>query len=364
MSSGSHRLRSLRQRLEPEDLDGLLVTHPPNVRYLSGFGGSAGILLVGGDRALLVTDARYGEQAEEEVAEDVEVRVVRDGLVSGLGTALEEAGTTGAGPLRLGVEAHRLTVSRLRELEEEMEDVEWGETTDLVEELRARKDAGEMERLEEAARVASRAFEAVLRVVEEGMTEAEVVAELEFRLRKAGSGPAAFESIVAAGPRSALPHARPSSRRIREGDLLLFDFGATVDGYRSDLTRTVVVGEAAPWQREAHEAVREALEAATSAVAAGRPARDVDARAREILEERGFGDAFTHSTGHGLGLEVHEKPSVSRKSDDILQAGNVVTIEPGVYLRGRGGIRLEDDVAVEEAGARVLTGAPRHLREL
>ncbi|MDX1389634.1 MAG: M24 family metallopeptidase, partial [Acidobacteriota bacterium] len=173
-----------------------------------------------------------------------------------------------------------------------------------------------------------------------------------------------FETIVAAGPRSALPHARPSDRPLRRGDLVLFDFGATVDGYCSDMTRTFVLGPAAEWQRDAHQAVAVAQEAATAALAAGVQSRDVDAAARETLRAAGLADRFGHGTGHGIGLEVHEAPRIYARSDDVLQAGSVVTVEPGVYLPGRGGIRIEDDVVVEEGGARVLTRFSRELVEL
>ena len=353
------RLLRLRDALPGKELDGLLVSHPPNVGYLSGFHGSAGFLVVRLDAALLLVDSRYREQAREEVASDIEIRLAEDGLVEGLSAALEGAD----GGTRMGFEAHRTTVRAARKLEEGAAGVEWVPAEDLVEELRAVKDAGEIRRLARAAEIGTGVLGGVLERVEEGVTEVELAAELDYRLRRAGSGPPAFESIVAAGPRSALPHARPTRRRLREGDLVLFDFGATVEGYCADMTRTAVLGPAAPWQREAHEAVRAARDAAVVAVEPGREAREVDREARAVLETRGTEGAYRHSTGHGIGLEVHEKPSLSSKSDEILREGNVVTIEPGVYLRGRGGIRLEDDVVVggEEP---VLTDFRRDLPEL
>lgn len=353
------RLASLRDRLAEEELDALVVSHPPNFRYLSGFTGSAGLLLVRGDGALLVVDGRYDEQAGEEAGAGIEVRVAEESLRTLLGEALAAHG----GRPRVGLEAHRLTVEAAGRIREAAGDVEWSETTDLVEDLRAVKDPDEVRRIARAAEVACRALEELLSVVEEGVSEQALVAELEYRLRAAGSGRPAFDSIVASGPRSALPHATPGERRVREGDLVLLDFGATVEGYCSDLTRTVVLGAPREWQREIQEAVRAARDAAVEATAPGREAREVDRAAREVLEDRGLGESFPHSTGHGLGLEVHEGPSLSRKSDEILRDGNVVTIEPGVYLRGRGGIRLEDDVVVAD-DPRVLTDAPRALREL
>jgi Xaa-Pro aminopeptidase len=355
----ARRLGSLRARLSEEGLEALVVSHPPNLRYLTGFAGSSGLLLVERERALLLVDSRYDEQARDEAAGEVEVRLADDGLREGLAGELP-----GAGVGAVGFEAHRTTVRGARRLREEADGVSWRETDGLVEEIRARKDDHEVGLLRDAAGVACRALEQVLALVEVGATEAEVAAELDYRLRLGGTGPPAFDSIVASGPRSALPHARPSDRAIREGDLVLFDFGATVEGYCSDVTRTVVVGAPRRWQRRVHGAVRAALEAAVSAVEPGRPAAEVDAAARTALEERSVEEgAFGHSVGHGIGLEVHEKPSLSRESDDILQAGNVVTIEPGVYLRGRGGVRLEDDVVVGD-GRDVISDASRDLVEI
>lgn len=355
----ARRLGALRARLSDEGLDALVVSHAPNLRYLTGFAGSTGLLLVERDRALLLVDSRYEEQAREEAADGVEVRLADDGLRDGLAAELPEEGG-GA----VGFEAHRTTVRAARRLRDGAAGVSWRETGGLVEEIRARKEDDEVALLREASAVACRALGEALGLVEAGATEAEVAAELDYRLRLGGTGPPAFDSIVASGPRSALPHARPSDRVIREGDLVLFDFGATVEGYCSDVTRTVVVGASRPWQRRVHGAVRAALDAAVSAAEPGRPAAEVDAAARRALEERSVEEgAFGHSVGHGIGLEVHEKPSLSRESDDILQTGNVVTIEPGVYLRGRGGVRIEDDVVIGDGGE-VMSDASRDLVEI
>lgn len=355
------RLEAVRRELAPAGLDGLLQVHPPNVRYLTGFAGSSGLLVVSRDGpTLLVTDFRYEEQAREGVPPGVEVRIARDGLFATLAAALE----ADPAPRRLGFRADHLTVRDRREAGERCGRVSWEDAPPIVERLRARKDAVELALLGRAAEIAADGFETALGRVEEGMTEREVAAELEYALRRAGSGPLPFEPIVASGPRSSLPHAEPGQRRLREGDLLLFDFGATAGGYGSDLTRTVVLGEPRPWQREIHDAVREAQAAALAGVAAGVPARDVDRAARRVLEEAGLQERFGHSTGHGIGLEVHEAPRLSRRSEDRLEAGHVVTVEPGVYLPGRGGVRIEDDVAVEETGGRLLTSFSRALREL
>lgn len=357
----SARLGAVREGLTEARLDALLLVHPPNLRYLTGFTGSNGVLVVFREEGcLLTTDFRYEEQADQQVPPQVTVRVARDGLLPEVAAGLSARPT----PLRVGFEGQRLTVRDRRELGELCGGVLWEEAPPLVERLRERKDMAELAHLERAAGIAEATFERLRSVVREGMTEGETAAELDYALRTAGSGPTPFPCIVASGPRSSLPHAEPSERRLREGDLVLFDFGATAAGYCSDITRTVVLGEAEPWQRDLHDAVMEAQRAAVAMLRADVPAREVDGAARRALEGRGLGDRFGHSTGHGLGLEVHEGPRLSRRSEDVLRAGHVVTVEPGVYLRGRGGIRLEDDFVVAAGEPRPLTRVPAELVEL
>lgn len=354
------RLARLRTHLVEEELDGIVTGHPPNVRYLSGFTGSSSLLAVLPGRVLLLTDFRYEEQAGAEAAVEVEIHIARDGLFDLLGELLDQA----SAGRPLGFEAEHLTVRDRERLEEKVPGPEWRASTGMVEGLRARKGPEELALIERAGVMACRALEGTLETVRAGASELDVTAELEYRLRAEGSEGPAFETIVAAGPRSALPHARPSGKLLEEGELVLLDFGAVAAGYRSDITRTVVLGSPEPWQREVHAAVLAAREAALEAVRPDAPAREVDAAARASLEAAGYGDRFGHATGHGLGLEVHEAPGVSRRSDAILQEGHVVTIEPGVYLPGRGGVRVEDDVVLRAGGARLLTDFPLGLREL
>lgn len=353
------RLRALRRLLEEGGVSGHLVGHPPNLRYLTGFSGSNGLLLVTSGDSLLITDFRYREQSREEVSSEVEVRIESGGLVSALADALASSGGR-----RVSFEADHLTVRELEKLREACGEVDWRTSAGVVEGLRAVKDEGELERIGRAARAADRALEETLGGVEEGMTEQHLVAELLYHLRRAGSEKPAFEPIVASGPRSALPHARAGQREVREGDLVLFDFGATVDGYCSDLTRTVVLGASTGWQREIHAAVLEARESALAAATAGAPAREPDEAAHESLAVAGWDEFFGHSTGHGIGLEVHEAPRLHHASDETLVEGNVVTVEPGVYLPGRGGVRIEDDVVIRSGDPEILTGSSRRLREL
>ena len=355
------RLENLGSTLAAAELDGLLVGQPPNIRYLCGFSGSAGVLLVyASGQALLVTDFRYEEQAAGQLPDQAGLVIAEDGLWKALGGCLAD----GTADLRLGFEADWLTVADHKELREHSPGHRWSETPARVAEMRVVKEPGEIARLKIAAEIAESALGETLTKVEEGARELELAAELEYQLRKAGSGRLPFEVIVAGGPRSSLPHAEPGERPVREGDLLLFDFGASYDGYCSDITRTVVLGAPNSWQREAHGAVREAQLAAIEAIAPEVPASDVDRAARDTLDRYGLADRFGHSTGHGIGLEVHEGPRLSSRSKEVLQAGHVVTVEPGVYLPARGGVRIEDDVVVEDAGRRSLTDFRRDLIEL
>jgi Xaa-Pro aminopeptidase len=357
----SRRLETLGSSLESAELDGLLVGQPTNIRYLCGFSGSAGALLVyPTGAALLVTDFRYEEQAASQLPPEAELLIARDGVWQALGGCLDD----GAAALHLGFEADWLTMADHKALREHAPGHEWRAAPPLIAGMRAVKEPGELARMEFAARIAESALGETLSSVEEGAREVELAAELEYQLRKAGSGRLPFEVIVAGGPRSSLPHAEPTERYVREGDLLLFDFGASVDGYCSDITRTVVLGAPSSWQREAHEAVREAQRAAIAAIAQDVRTSDVDRVARETLDRYGLADRFGHSTGHGIGLEVHEAPRLSSRSEEVLVAGHVVTVEPGVYLPAMGGVRIEDDVVVEEAGRRSLTHFRRDLIEL
>ena len=358
--SGESRLRRVRDRLHDERLDGLLVSHLPNIRYLTGFTGSSALLLVEPGVATLFTDFRYEIQAREELVRGVALAVISDGLFDELALRLAEEPPG----RRIGFEPAAITVQDRQELGARCGTVVWDAAGAPVEELRSVKDAAELARIESAVALAEQVLSEIVSEIRPGRTEVEVAADLEYRLRRAGSGSLPFEPIVAFGPRSALPHARPGDRPLHAGDLVLLDFGARVDGYCSDLTRVMVAGPAESWQRELHAAVNEACVRAIAAVSAGIPASMVDAAARDYLAELGLADRFGHSTGHGLGLEVHESPRVHRLEERPLAAGNVVTIEPGVYLPGRGGIRIEQDVVVEAYGCRVLGEASTGLLEI
>ena len=352
------RLPRLRALLEEAACDALAVTSLTNIRYLSGFTGSAAVLVVTADRTLLVTDGRYETQAAEELAAagvDADL---------GIGNAARQAeilaAATGAVD-RLGLEAGAVTWRR---------QLEWAgaltptlvATDDLVERLRRVKDAGEVARIERAAAIADEALGTVLAMLAAGPTEREVALELDFAMRRLGADGPSFDTIVAAGPNAAKPHAQPSQRPIAPGELVVVDFGALVDGYRSDMTRTVCAGEPAdPGAREVVGAVAEAQSAGVAAVRAGAAAADVDRACRRVLAAHGLDDRFVHGTGHGVGLDIHEDPILGETATATLGAGFVVTVEPGVYLPGRLGARIEDSVVVTGDGCRLLTSFPKDL---
>lgn len=346
--------------LAAEGLDALLVTSLPNIRYLTGFSGSAGLLLATAGDLLLVTDFRYQEQAEAEVGGAARVVVERTSAWERL---IREAGGVRLGTI--GYEAHALSAKDAERLGVLGKGWHWQAAPELVERLRVRKSAAEVAAVRAAAQLAGAALAATLAQVRVGQSEREIAGTLEAALRRLGSEHHPFPTIVASGPRTAWPHARTSGRAVARGEWLLLDFGAQVDGYCADITRTVLVGaRASDAQRTLYELVRTAQRTARERIRAGMPAREADALARDLIEARGFGDAFGHSLGHGLGLEVHEAPRLARTNAEPLPVDAVVTIEPGIYLAGQGGVRLEDDVHLAADGPVLLSDGATDLLEL
>jgi Xaa-Pro aminopeptidase len=343
------RLESL---LGEGDLDLLLVTHLVNVRYLTGFTGTNGLCLVGRDLRAFLTDFRYVERAAQEVGEGWERPEVERELLPAVRDRLRG---------RVGYEDDNLSARQLRKLEElAPEDCELVAAGDLVERLRRVKDEGERKLMSKAARIADRVYEWVEGRGLAGRTERDVARAAEARIRELG-GERAFPVIVAGGANGALPHAEPGERTIAEGELVVFDMGAQVDGYCSDCTRTFAAGDPGEEAREVYDLVQTAQLAALAAVEAGAGGREVDAVARTLIATAGHEEHFGHGLGHGVGLEVHEAPRLSTKSEDTLEPGNTVTVEPGVYVPGRFGVRIEDLVAVTEDGYTNLSGRPKEL---
>jgi Xaa-Pro aminopeptidase len=357
------RIESLQRALTAHHLDALVVSHLPNIRYLCGFTGSSGLLVVTEARAALLTDGRYTAQARQEV-KNARVVITRSAPIldaatqwlSSKGTALSRR------PVRIGIEGEHLSAAGKQRLGSALPArFRLQMAPPLVEQARMVKDAEEIASLRKAAELGAGLFRSALPKIRPGVTETQVAAAMEFEARSAGADGMSFETIIAAGPRSALPHGRASHAAIPPNGYVVCDFGVILSGYCSDRTRTVYVGSPTAEARQAYAAVFEAQQAAVSAVRAGVKAGEVDRAARKTLQQKGLGRYFTHSTGHGVGLEIHEAPRIARGQEEVLSAGMVITIEPGIYIPGKFGVRIEDMVVVTEQGCEVLAPANKEF---
>jgi Xaa-Pro aminopeptidase len=359
MPIATSRLKHLRNSLETARAGALLETHLPNIYYLCGFSGDSGALLVDATSATLFTDGRFTIQAKEETR-GIRVHIHKGPLLEAVGECLR-----GRKRQRVAVSPSRLTLGGWKALRKAAGgNLKWVAIDGLVENLRAVKDATEIERIRDAARLGSQVMEEAIRLIRPGVTELDIAAEIGYRMRRKGASGESFEAIVAAGPRSALPHARPTARQIGKNELVVLDLGAILRRYCSDLTRTVHVGKASNRVRGWYHAVLDAQTAARDALKSGVTCGAIDAAARNVLHRKGLGRYFVHSTGHGIGLEIHEDPRIARDQKTLLETGNVVTLEPGVYVEGVGGIRIEDDAVVTPRGAEILTTTSREFLEL
>jgi Xaa-Pro aminopeptidase len=342
----------LERQLAERELDRVLVMNLLNIRYLTGFTGTNGACVCGPGVRLFFTDFRYTERAEAEV-EGWEIHTIANDWLGGIAEHLQG---------RVGFEDDHMSVRLLEKLKEKLADgVEAVPAGGRVEELRRVKDDGELALIEEAAKLADEALRWSVDQGLAGRTERDVARAFEARVRELGGDPS-FPAIVAAGPNGALPHAEPGEREIGRGELVVFDMGAAIDGYCSDGTRTFATGDPGEEAIGVYEVVREAQQASLDAIRAGIKGEDVDKVAREVIEAAGHGDSFGHGLGHGVGLELHEAPRLSLRSDDVLAPGEVVTVEPGIYLPGRLGVRIEDLVVVSEDGLRNLSSLPKELQ--
>jgi Xaa-Pro aminopeptidase len=355
VSAHKRRRAALRKRLSLLGLDALLVTDLTNIAYLTGFVGTAGIAVVGRQTALIV-DSRYHLQAQEQ-APDVRVVLAPNTLFETAASLLLRRKA-----VRIGFEAQAVTVEQHRDLRKRLPGRRLVPTKDLIAELRAVKDADEIAAIRRAVAVADRVALDVLAALRPGQRERDVAALVNYWLQLRGARKHSFDTIVASGPRSALVHAQPGERRIRKRDLVLLDFGAVVDGYCSDLTRTVTLGRPTPKQREVFDIVLAAQKAAKEAIRPGVYEWQVDAAARRIIAQAGYAEYFGHGLGHGVGRAIHEFPALNRPGKRRLRAGMVVTVEPGIYLPGWGGVRIEDMVLVTADGCETLSRAPRELQ--
>lgn len=358
MTEIEQRRRAAAERLPGLKVDALLVSSAANVRYLSDYAGSNGLVLISAAETHFFTDPRYGLEASAKIT--CKVHVAKGPLIMGAAALAKRKKWK-----KIGIEAETLSFADYRRLKEELP---LGSTPipvgRAIEELRMVKSAMEIEKIRRSVKLNSEAYERTLRRVKIGTRESEIAAELEFQMRTLGAEKASFETIVAMGERSALPHSTPTMRRLAENELLLIDMGASLDGYASDMTRMAYAGVPPRRVREMYRAVLEAQLAALNTVRAGVTSSKVDAAARGVLKRHKLEREFVHSTGHGLGLEIHEPPRIGKKDGTRLEAGMAITIEPGVYVGGLGGVRIEDTVLVTAAGCEVLTPTPKELINL
>jgi Xaa-Pro aminopeptidase len=349
------RIEKLRERLAHFQLDALLITSPTNIRYLFGFTGSNAIALVTSEQSFFVTDRRYIEQAKSQVR-SAEILIGRQDLFA----ELKKVNVLRAG-LKLGFEAMNLTAKNYFHLQKTFTGVKLIASERVIEKLASVKEPEEVACIKKAAEICGNVYREILAYLEPGIVELEISAEISYRTRRHGSERDPFEPIVASGWRSALPHGISSNKIVAGGDLVILDFGAVVNGYAADFTRTVVVGEPSEKQKDIAAVVQEALHVSAAAARPGMLGKNLDAVARGFLKQQCYGDFFQHSLGHGLGLDVHGLPRIGELSDDPLEAGNVIALEPGVYLPELGGVRIEDDFLVTETGLENLTPFPREL---
>lgn len=355
MINGSNRLMRLREQMQHKGVAALLITDPINRKYISGFTGSAGYVLVTEERAVLLTDFRYTTQASEQ-APDFEIVDFSNRLMEHLEQYLSSAKIR-----QLAFEQEHVTYAQYAQWSSQLTAVEWVPIQGLVETLRVIKDDSEIAIIREAADLADRTFNHIQTLIKPGIAERDLALEIEMFMRKSGAISTSFDTIVASGERSALPHGVASDRLLGTGEFVTFDFGAYWKGYCSDITRTVSIGTPPDILKEIYAIVLDAQQHTLENLKPGMTGREADALARDRIVKAGYGDRFGHSTGHGLGMEVHEAPRLSMASSTVLQPGMVVTVEPGIYLPGVGGVRIEDDVLITDNGAERLTWSDKQL---
>ncbi|QMT18825.1 aminopeptidase P family protein [Planococcus maritimus] len=351
------KLTKLREQMQKRELDSLLVTNPYNLRFITGFTGTAGLALITPNDAWFITDFRYTEQAGEQVKE-FKVVQAQKGLLDEVARIVQEATVE-----RLAFEQDYMTFATYSQYQEKLT-ATLEPVSGLIEQLRMVKAPEEIDVLKAAAKIADDAFEHICTYIKPGMTELQVSNELEFFMREQGATSSSFDIIVASGLRSALPHGVASDKKIEQGDLITLDFGALYQGYVSDITRTVAVGEPSDKLKEIYKIVLDSQVLALEKIKPGMTGIEADAIARDYIKSKGYGEAFGHSTGHGIGLEVHEGPGLSFRSETVLEPGMAVTVEPGIYLPGIGGVRIEDDILITETGNERLTHSSKELRIL
>jgi len=349
----------IKKRMNELELDSLIICRQSNLRYLTGFTGDYGYAVIGVSGTSFFTSQLYKEQAQSTVKEPFEVIVVKDGIFKSFSKF--DASFFGK---KVGYESNVLTCSDFTRLKERLNFVELIPTTRIVEEIREVKDSSEIQYITHAQKIAEDVFDAILELVQEGVKENDLACEIDYQFRKKGGECSAFNTIVASGRNSSIPHAIPSNKKLDSGDLVLFDMGTVVNGYASDMTRTVVLGRANSEQKKIYNIVLEAQMAAIDSISSGMKCSEVYGKALNVFEKAGYEKRFIHSLGHGVGLDVHEIPLLSRNTHAKLKENSVVTVEPGIYIPGWGGVRIEDMVVVTDNGCLNLANSPKILLEL
>lgn len=350
-----NRVNKLRALFSKSNIDAILITSESNRKYLSGFTGSTGYLLVSEQEALFITDFRYVDQAKEQCPDFVVIDNERK-MNQALKDSIEKLNIR-----QLGFEKDHVTYGQYSEWKGFIHSAQLVPTSGLIEELRLIKDETEIGHIRKAVEIADQTFTHILGVIRPGVKEEDIAIEMEFYMRKLGASGASFDTIVASGVRSALPHGRASSKVIQEGELVTLDFGAIYNGYVSDITRTVAVGEVSSQLKEIYAVCLDAQLTGVNNIKAGMSGKEADALCRDVITKAGYGDNFGHSTGHGIGLEVHEGPNASVASEIILQPGMLLTVEPGIYISGIGGVRIEDDIIITTHGNEILSKSTKEL---
>ncbi|UOY89776.1 M24 family metallopeptidase [Bacillus glycinifermentans] len=349
------KLKKLRELFGGLGIEGLLVTSSVNLRYITGFTGSAGLAVISEDKAVFITDFRYTEQAKQQI-KGFEIIEHTGSIIKKAADAIKEMGLN-----KIGFEQDKMTYGTYAAYKDLLGPAELVPVSESVEKLRLIKSSEEIKILKEAAKIADDAFSHILTVIKPGMTEISIANELEFYMRSQGADHSSFDMIVASGVRSSLPHGVASDKTVEKGDFVTLDFGAYYKGYCSDITRTIAVGEPSDELKGIYQTVFEAQAFGMQNIRPGITGKQADAYTRDHIASKGYGDYFGHSTGHGLGMEVHEGPALSVRSDQLLEKGMVVTVEPGIYIPGKGGVRIEDDIVLTEGGNESLTHSAKDL---
>jgi Xaa-Pro aminopeptidase len=352
------RLTKIRKLLIDNQLDGIMIHSPVNRKYLSGFTGSAGILLISQSLAVLLTDFRYIEQAKKQATDFIIIDYMAEGLYNEINKFIKKENIN-----RLAIEAEKLSYKEYREYNEKL-DAQLVPTEKLVENIRKIKDKDEIKRIKQAAAIGDEAFRHILSFLKAGISERDIALELEYYMKKHGASDLSFSTIVASGAFSALPHWEPGERKLELGDFVVMDFGCIYKGYCSDMTRTVVIGKASSRQKEIYDIVFQAQMAALEGLGPFKRGKEIDKIARDYIEMKGYGSCFGHGLGHCVGMEIHENPRLSKNEEEEFLPGMVVTVEPGIYIPDFGGVRIEDLVLITDDGIEILTKSPKELIEI